>query len=404
MGHKVSFLVPFAFGMGGIPRHVFRIGGELAARGHEVEVLSVVRRTDQPFFPVHPGIALDALIDLRDPANPGHALQRPRKRPGSWSRQVRLDRRPSGLTDDSHRVFSALTDRLLRKHLSAMDDGVIVATRPELAVAAVRWAGPQVVTVLHELNSIVDRDQGLLDAVRAITRPDAPRPLDALVTLTEPELQRWREAIGPTATQLGAVPPANPFSLGPQAALDSRTVVAAGRLTRQKGFDLLIRAWKGVALEHPDWTLEIYGTGQLHGPLLKLAEDQGVASSVVLRGASNDMEAVMSGASVFALSSRFEGFGLVILEAMSKGVPVASFDCPEGPATLIDDDVNGLLIPNGDVEALSAGLLRLVESHDLRLRIGGAGMVRAADFDIARVTDTWEALFDDLAARAARRR
>ena len=112
----------------------------------------------------------------------------------------------------------------------------------------------------------------------------------------------------------------------------------------------------------------------------------------------------MAKASVFALSSRFEGFPVVLLEAMSKGMAVVSFDCPTGPAELIDDRRNGLLVPAEDIGAFAAGLRELVEHEELRRRYAAAAVETAAAYTVEAIGRRWEALLGELAeARGGQR-
>jgi len=119
-------------------------------------------------------------------------------------------------------------------------------------------------------------------------------------------------------------------------------------------------------------------------------------------GATRHLGRALAQASVFALSSRFEGFGMVVLEAMSKGVPVVSFDCPQGPGELITDGVDGVLVPAEDVPALAAALERLMGDEDERRRLAEGGLRRARDFDPAVLGARWDALVGELLRSRAR--
>jgi glycosyltransferase involved in cell wall biosynthesis len=183
--------------------------------------------------------------------------------------------------------------------------------------------------------------------------------------------------------------------------LSSRVVVAAGRLNRQKGFDLLVPAFARVLEEAPDWELRIYGTGPERGALQRQIASLGVDGGVRLMGATPQLGSALAEGSLFVLSSRFEGFGMVLVEAMSKGLPVVSFDCPRGPSEIVTDGVDGLLVPAEDVDALATAILRVIGDEAFRRRAGAAALQASQRYDLASIGADWEALLEDLEARVS---
>lgn len=147
-------------------------------------------------------------------------------------------------------------------------------------------------------------------------------------------------------------------------------IVAMGRLTPQKGFDLLLQAFARIAASHPDWTLRILGDGEARTELTKLADTLRIADRVEWAGWIERPEAIMQQASIFVLSSRYEGFPNALLEAMSCGLACVSFQCDSGPDEIIQDGVDGLLAPAEDVAALATALDRLMSDADQRQQLG----------------------------------
>jgi len=171
---------------------------------------------------------------------------------------------------------------------------------------------------------------------------------------------------------------------------DPKRLVAVGRLVFQKGFDLLIEAFALVAARHADWQLEIWGEGPERAMLQARIEELGLEGQVTLCGLSSSAGSWISNASAFVLPSRFEGFPNVLGEAMAVGLPVVAADCDFGPSDLVTDDESGLLVAPNDVEALAAGIDRLLGDGDLRMRLGQAAAYAVTRFEPARVAALWD--------------
>jgi glycosyltransferase involved in cell wall biosynthesis len=169
-------------------------------------------------------------------------------------------------------------------------------------------------------------------------------------------------------------------------------VLAAGRLTPQKGFDRLVEAFATVARDHPGWTLHICGRGPRQDALQRQIVERDLVHRVILMGSIADLEEQMNRASIFVLSSRFEGLPMVMLEAMRKGLPVVSFDCPTGPGEVIAHNEDGLLVPEGDVDRLAAAMSELIEDEGKRRRLGAAAAVKGAGYSLIAVGPRWDDL------------
>lgn len=394
-----TFMVPSAYAAGGIARTVFTTANVLAARGHQVTILTLSRSSAEPKFHLDPGVELIALQDRYNPDDPSRPRRTARHDPRADPVARELDAQPSRLATGAKKTFSAYVDTLLEERLSARPPGVVVSTRPEFAVAASRWSDPRSILLHQEHLSFVPRPEPLRAALRdlAVGR-DGVRRIDALLTLTEADLERWRAYLDDPTVRTGVIPNPTPFEVGEPAPLTRKVVIAAGRLTSQKGFERLVEAWIPLATSHPDWQLRIYGDGPQWQMLNDLVAKTGVGERILMGGVTDELEAELAGSSIYAMSSRYEGLPMVLLEALSKGVPPVSFDCPEGPRQLIDHGVNGLLVPEGDVPALTEGLRTLMDDADLRRRLGERALETARAYQADAVTDRWLELVAEIDA------
>ena len=182
----------------------------------------------------------------------------------------------------------------------------------------------------------------------------------------------------------------------PPSPLTEKRVIAAGRLVRQKNFASLIRAWKEVHAKHPDWKLDIYGEGSLKTSLEKLIADLQLEGAVCLQGKTQEIFKEMTNSSIFVLSSIYEGFGLVIVEAMSCGLPVVSYACPCGPKDIIEDGKDGFLVEVNDEQTLAARINQLIEDEELRRQMSQAALQKSEKYKMERIIPMWMDLFEKL--------
>ncbi|PRX04414.1 UNVERIFIED_ORG: glycosyltransferase involved in cell wall biosynthesis [Actinomadura viridilutea] len=378
---RVRFLLQHAHGTGGTVRTVLNLAGRLARR-HDVEIVSVVRRRAEPFFPISPDVTVRFAEDRRVPP------------PGRVARL--LARLPSVLVpvdDASFRTVSLWTDVCLLRALRGPAPDVLIGTRPSLNLLAAELGGRGAVTIGQDHMNLPSYRPGLR---REIAR--AYRRLTAVTVLTEASRDDYRAVLAGAPTRVVRIPNALPDLPGGPSPRTDRVILAAGRLTRQKGFDLLLRAYAPLAAERPDWTLRIFGAGPMRDALRETIAERGLAGRVQLRGRTRDLAGEMTRASVYVLPSRFEGMPMVVLEAMSKGLAVVAFDCPTGPGEMITSGRDGLVVPAEDVAALTAALRRVIEDAELRDRLGEGAAVTARRYALDRVGAEWDRLLDDLSA------
>lgn len=172
-------------------------------------------------------------------------------------------------------------------------------------------------------------------------------------------------------------------------------LVAVGRLTDQKGFDLLIEAFARIAGRFPDWNLVIFGEGAERPRLEAMVPEHGLLDRVFLPGNTERHGEWISAASLFVLSSRYEGFANVVGEAMRAGLAVVASDCDFGPADMIEPGVSGILVPPGDVAQLAAALEEVMSSGTRRRQLGANAIRRAQLFDEHIILDSWLRLIAD---------
>jgi glycosyltransferase involved in cell wall biosynthesis len=172
----------------------------------------------------------------------------------------------------------------------------------------------------------------------------------------------------------------------------SHKIIAVGRLGFEKGFDLLIESFSLLAEDFPDWGLLILGEGNERKNLEKMVFDKGLSDRVLLPGRVECPAAYMKRSDVFVLSSRYEGFPNVLLEAMGCGLPVISFDCPNGPGEIITDGLNGILVENGSIDALTLAMRNLLADGEKRRELGGKASEVLQKYSQEKIMQEWEAL------------
>ncbi|MDL4773958.1 glycosyltransferase family 4 protein [Actinomadura xylanilytica] len=378
---KITFLLKAAHGMGGTIRATLTLANHLADR-HDVEIITLQRQRDDPFFAIDERIGVRTLMDLREGVRPGRF-------------EARLGRHNSRLVPRGDRIWSQVTlrgDHQMRRALRRLETDVLITTRPAFNLLAARFAPRDV--------AVVGQEHLHLDAHRPDLKEHIHRwypRLDALVTLTEADRRAYTDFLTPSPTRLQVIPNALPAGAKPVSGLDAPLIAAAGRMAKVKHYERLITAFAKVHATHPDWILRLYGSGPELKNLRAVAADHNLGENVAFMGRTSDIHAAFAQASIVALSSSFEGFGMTIIEAFACGVPVVSFDCPQGPGEIITHGRNGLLVPSGDTDALADALCELITDPARRQVMGATAHQTAGRYDLAAIAWQWENLLTDLA-------
>ena len=215
--------------------------------------------------------------------------------------------------------------------------------------------------------------------------------LDRFVVLTEEDKSSWTEL-----DNVEVIPDPLSFDIEKKSPLTNKRVIAVGRYVYQKGFDLLLQAWAKIEKQHTDWELAIYGMGD-RTPYEQVVDELYIdRNRCHLNGPTDDIKQEYLNSSLFVFSSRFEGFGMVLIEAMACGLPVISFDCPCGPKDIVRHLEDGLLVPSGDVTKLSDAMHQMLSDDALRHQIASKAIMNVRRFQLNEIAERWRSSFAEV--------
>lgn len=215
---------------------------------------------------------------------------------------------------------------------------------------------------------------------------------DRVVVLTKEDLKSWCQ----TSDNVVQIYNPLPYESDLQSNLDAKTFISVGRLSPQKNYESLIVAWAKVQQKHPDWEINVWGDGELHSFLEEMIKKYHVEKTFHLCGKTRNVDKEYLNSSAFIMSSRYEGFPMVLLEASSFGLPLISYDCYCGPKDIIDDGKNGYLVPFGDENKLADSMCKLIEEKSLRRRMGTMSKEKSLQFSQEKILPLWPRFFENL--------
>lgn len=218
----------------------------------------------------------------------------------------------------------------------------------------------------------------------------AVKKLDCFISLTQLESDSWH------GVKLKKIIPNFLYSFpSSYSSCENHEVIAVGRYAKEKGFDLLLKAWCTISVKYPDWHLSVYGDGDCRHDLEKFVKDNKL-NNVDLYYPVHDIYEAYIHSAIAVVPSRFEGFGMVIIEAMACGVPVVAFDCKNGPAEIIIDGENGILVKSEDVNQLAKNIIGLMEDHDRRIVMGKKAINNTKRFSAEKIMKEWMDFYNEV--------
>jgi len=217
------------------------------------------------------------------------------------------------------------------------------------------------------------------------------KQLERMIVLTEKDCKAWTEL-----DNVIAIPNPLPFMPKNISPLTEKRVIAVGRYYQEKGFDLLLESWSKIYKTHPEWRLEIFGDGD-KTMYEEIRDKLGIpATCCRLNGRTNAIEQEYINSSIFVCSSRFEGFGMVLIEAMACGLGVVSFDCPWGPSSILANDEDGILVEDGNTDALADAIMSLMDDPAKLSALAKNAIVNVQRFQMDKIASQWKQLFDEI--------
>lgn len=380
---KIYFIVYNIFGMGGTVKTTVNTVNYLVKQGYKVEIISLRRTSQKPLFKIDPKVKITPLIDVRR----GYLYKENSNFIKKLIKKILL-KVPSLIMhkdEDLYKMFSLFSDIKLIKSLVSIKTGIVVTTIPSLNLLSTRLLNKNIIKIGQEHKPYDAHTNRLREKIKK-----EYNRLDYLTCLTERDYLYYKNINKNTykienGTEID----------WRKADLDNKLIISAGRFSEEKGFDMLLKAFSIVVKMYPDWKLKIFGEGKEKGRLEEIILEEALHNNVMLMPKSNCLDEEIYQSSIYALSSRYESFGMVLIEAMALGVPCVSYSCA-GPREIIKHNEDGILVPEGDIQSLAEGMMELMEDIEKRKLLGKVAKKNAQRYSTEETGKKWIDIIENI--------
>jgi len=359
---KLLYITNGINGPGGLER-VLAIKTLHLAEKHEFEItiLGLNNANKNPFFKFSPRINF-VNINLPSPKRPIKYIRRYKK------------------------GIQQVVDEIQPDIVSVCDNGLKAFLVPVFLKTKAKLIYERHNSRLAQLNSLSRNQSKLLTKAQFfLTEKLAPK-FDCFVILTKDQKREWT-----SVKNLKTIPNPRSFTSNKKADLDKKVIISIGKISYQKGQDLLLQIWNKLQPKHPEWELHLYGEENL-----SFLNTNDLPAQVKFFRAQKNIKKKYHNSSIYVMSSRYEGFGMVLIEAMTCGLPSVSFACPYGPADILQHGEDGFLVESENLEQMQAYLERLMTDADLRKKMGQKAQTNANRFAVNPIIEKWVTLYKDL--------
>ncbi|MBN9534983.1 MAG: glycosyltransferase [Alphaproteobacteria bacterium] len=365
--------------IGGVQRVVRTLADCFISSGNRVELIDI-GGSDEPY----------RIVTAFKPIE--HRLFGTSKSLRILSRSAFIRKRLTGTRAERTRFFEKRRAMQRLRALLFSNPACVCIAMDVFAAELLAKVAPDETTIIFQYHNSHSAIAGTRDAARV--RRLASQ-FDAMVALTKDDADAFSKA---NAGQWYFIDNPLPYEATVSDGLRENLIITVGRFTQQKAFHILLQAWAHIEAEVPNWKLEVVGSGPEEGRIRDLIRELGLRN-VSVHPPTNNIPRLLSRASIYALSSRYEGLPMVLIEALAFRVPVVATDCSPGVRQLVSQGHGGLLCPVGDTETFAAHLLRLIRQPNLRKEIGDAGSKSVERYRQPCVTAAWLELIANLRSR-----